>query len=500
LKEWIVIHQIKALYNQGKGLSIRAIARKLKISRNTVRKYLAMDEETIQKMKANPSRTKILDAHRTYIVHLLKTYPGLSAVKVRQKLLEKHPELSVSIRTVRRYVRDLRQSVPLKQKRYYEPVLEMEPGVQCQVDGGQMRRLMIGGRETTVYFVVFVLSYSRLMYVAVSDKPVDTESFIRMHDQAFWYFGGCPEECVYDQTKLVVLSERFRELSLNERFHAYATAAGFRIRACEGYDPESKGKVEAGVKYVKRNALYGESFADWAELEEYLKDWLKKANSRVHGTTGKVPRKYYEEEERRHMRSYFTPAYLMFGEGQETRKADRTGLIAWRANRYSVPLAYQRTRVGVREEDGFLIISDLESGQEVARHRINPGKGLIIKNTNHYRDREKEIADYEAEVKGHLGRAGEKICALLKKTSPRIYRDQLVGLLKLLKQGGLPEELIKHLCSRQRLTTGLIYDYVEAWRRGAEGFEVNPPKAEESKGLNLSRYQALLMEVGREIH
>ena len=118
-----------------------------------------------------------------------------------------------------------------------------------------MRGVLVAGRETTVYFVVFVLSYSRLIYVAVSDKPVNTESFIRMHDQAFRYFGGCPEECVYDQSKLVVLSERFREIEVNERFLAYATAAGFRIRACEGYDPESKGKVEAGVKYVKQNAL-----------------------------------------------------------------------------------------------------------------------------------------------------------------------------------------------------------------------------------------------------
>jgi len=305
-----VIHKIKSLYNEGKGLSIRAIARELKISRNTVRKYLAMDEETIQEKKSNPSRTKILDAYRAYITHLLKTYPGLSAVKVRQKLLEKHPELSVSIRTVRRYVKDLRQRVPLKQKRYYEPVLDMEPGVQCQVDGGEMRGVLVGGRETTVYFVVFVLSYSRLIYVAVSDKPVNTEIFIRMHDQAFRYFGGCPEECVYDQSKLVVLSERSREIEVNERFLAFATAAGFRIRVCEGYDPESKGKVEAGVKYVKQNALYGESFAYWKDLEGYLEDWLKKANGRVHGTTGKVPRKHYEEEESRHMRAYFTPAYL----------------------------------------------------------------------------------------------------------------------------------------------------------------------------------------------
>ena len=131
----------------------------------------------------------------------------------------------------------------------------MIPGEQCQVDGGELRGVMIGGVETTVYFMVFVLSYSRLMHVSVSARPIDTDTLIRQHDAAFRYFGGMPQECVYDQTKLVVISETFRELKLNQRFHQYATAAGFHIRACEGYDPESKGKVEAGVKYVKHRFI-----------------------------------------------------------------------------------------------------------------------------------------------------------------------------------------------------------------------------------------------------
>jgi transposase len=111
LKEWIVIPKIKALYDEGKGLSIRAIARELDISRNTVRKSLAMEEEAIQAQKSQRERTKILDQHRDYIVHLLQTYPELSAVKIRDRLLRKHPELSVSSRTVRRFVRRVKETV-----------------------------------------------------------------------------------------------------------------------------------------------------------------------------------------------------------------------------------------------------------------------------------------------------------------------------------------------------------------------------------------------------
>ncbi|MGM0915932.1 MAG: IS21-like element ISCfr8 family transposase, partial [Pseudomonadota bacterium] len=74
---------------------------------------------------------------------------------------------------------------------------------------------------------------------------------------------------------------------VNQRFHEYATTAGFRIHACCGYDPESKGKVEAGVKYAKQDAFYGEVFRDEADLRAYVRQWLDEvANVRTHGTTG----------------------------------------------------------------------------------------------------------------------------------------------------------------------------------------------------------------------
>ncbi|MBK1723024.1 hypothetical protein CKO23_12290 [Thiocystis violacea] len=143
--------------------------------------------------------------HRTAIVDLLERYPRLSAVKVLRKLREAHGDLSVSDRSARRYIKELKETVTLKQARYYEPVVDMQPGVQCQVDGGELRGVMIGGEERTVYLMVFVLSYSRLLYVAASPRPIDTAALIGMHDAAFRAFGGRPQECVYDQTRLVVL-------------------------------------------------------------------------------------------------------------------------------------------------------------------------------------------------------------------------------------------------------------------------------------------------------
>ncbi len=157
-------------------------------------------------------------------------------------------------RSARRYISALKQTVSVKQERYYEPVLDLAPGVgvQCQVDGGELRGVMNGGRETTVYFVVFVLAYARLMPVVASPRPVDTAALIRRHDAACRAFGGYPKACVYDQTSRVVIAETCRELTLNQRCHRYATTVGFRIRACEGYDPESKGKSRPGSNTSSR--------------------------------------------------------------------------------------------------------------------------------------------------------------------------------------------------------------------------------------------------------
>nr|WP_245395234.1 IS21 family transposase [methane-oxidizing endosymbiont of Gigantopelta aegis] len=474
------------------GLSKRKIAKQLGVSRNTVSKYLNMPETEITEILSDTDRTKKLDEYRDYIIQLLQTYPDLSAVKVLRKLKAKVETLSVSDRSVRRYIQALKQEISFKQARYYEPVIDMVPGEQCQVDGGELRGVMINGVETTVYLMVFVLSYSRLMHVSLSNKPINTEMLIKQHDVAFRYFGGMPEECVYDQTKLVVISETFRELNLNQLFSQYATAAGFRIHACEGYDPESKGKVEAGVKYAKNNGLYGESFASWHELEQYFSDWLDNtANQRVHGSTGKKPREYYDQSEQAHMQPYLTPSCIASYSASTvaTRKADKTGLIAWQSNKYSVPMAYQSARVGVKTETGQLIISDLETGNKIAEHLISIEKGQVIKNTDHYRDKAQRIKDLEAELLHILGdtEQTQALCALLKTTSPKIYKDQLLGAKQIVsayckQYGAIEAEHLSRLINTPRLTaTGL--------RERLLAFQQNPEKNNDSQSQQVTQDQ-----------
>jgi len=471
-----VIHKIKSLYDNGNGLTERKIAKELGISRNTVSKYLKMPEPVITERLSEIDRTKKLDEYRNYIIHLLQTYPGLSAVKVLRKLKAKVDHLYVSDRSVRRYIQALKNEISFKQPRYYEPVIDMMPGVQCQVDGGEVRRVMIGGKETTVYFMVFVLSYSRLMHVSVSSQPIDTQTLIYQHDAAFRYFGGMPQECVYDQTKLVVIHEIFRELELNQRFHQYATGAGFHIRACEGYDPESKGKVESGVKYVKQNGLYGETFNDWKSLETYVANWLDTvANQRVHGTTCQQPWAHYAREEKVKMQPYLTTSCVADKPAAtETRQVDKTSLISWQSNKYSVPTAYQSAKVGVMAHAGQLLINDLASGDLIAEHVISLEKGQIIKNTHHYRDMQQRVEALEGALEQQLGdSASQRLCALLKATSPKIYKDQLLGAKQVItahtaRFGDISADLLERILTSPRLTATQLRAMLEAYQLNPE--------------------------------
>jgi hypothetical protein len=349
------------------------------------------------------------------------------------------------------------------------------PGVQCQVDGGEFRGVMVDGQETTVYFMVFVLSYSRLMHVSISNRPIDTQTLIQQHDAAFRYFGGMPQECVYDQTKLVVISETFRELDLNQRFHQYAATAGFHIRACEGYDPESKGKVEAGVKYVKQNGLYGEAFKDWKALEVYMLDWLDNvANQRVHGSTGELPRVLYGRDEQAKMRAYLTPACTHDKASGATRQVDKTGLVSWQSNKYSVPMLYQAAKVGVMADAGRLLVNDLASGEIIAEHPVSLEKGQVIKSQHHYRDMNQRVEALETALAQQLGLAtSQPLCALLKASSPKIYKDQLRGVQQVIQahtaqQGKIPADLWARILASPRLTATLLRDTLEAFRQHPE--------------------------------
>lgn len=430
MKGATVYHKIKALRTH---YSIRDCAGILGISVNTVQKYEAMSLEEASVYLGRQKRKSQFDEAREYILDQLEEFPRITASKLLRKVKEKCSSITAKERAFRKYLSPLRKQIRDEQRiRYYEPVIDMVPGHQVQVDMGEEAVCKDkDGNTFKIYFISFVFSYSRSGFVSFQSRPFNTESFIEAHLEAFDYFGGVAREYVYDQTKLVVITEKYREVFFNEHFHQFALRYEFIPKVCEGYDPESKGKVERFIRYVKEDFLYGDYFSGIEAVRQRGLSWLSEvANCRIHATTKRQPVEMFKEEF-----SFLSQRYLAL-KMPAVRWVDKTGLISFEGNKYSTPHAYQRQNIGVMIEEGTLVVNDLDSGEVVTTHEIPVGKGHIVKNNNHYRDYRKSVEMITTDTLKLFEEIEEAayLIAQIKADNPRIMRDQLKGLSLLYKK------------------------------------------------------------------
>ena len=178
---------------------------------------------------------------------------------------------------------------------------------------------------------------------------------------------------------------------------------------------------------------------------------------------------------------------------RETRRADKTGLIAWKANKYSVPMAWQQARVGVLESGGQLHISDLSTGDVIASHGLCTDKGKVIKNTHHYRDHAQRVSKLEADISARIGSdVGHRLCQQLKRSEPKIYKDQLVAARDLLKRHEpVDSVLITTLAERPGMTATRLQSYLEAAQAAVLRERQPEPLPQPKQALDLSAYQRL---------
>ncbi|WP_449366252.1 DDE-type integrase/transposase/recombinase, partial [Virgibacillus sediminis] len=186
------------------------------------------------------------------ILDWLREHPDLSASQISDWLEERCGFREIGESTVRSYVRELRSQyhIPkIMHKRHFEAIQELPIGKQMQVDFGELKVKVTDGRTMKVYVIAFVLSHSRYKYAEWQERPFTTRDVLRCHENAFEYFGGITEEIVYDQDKLMTVSENGGDLILTEEFQAYKQNRDFRVYLCRKADPESKGKIENVVKF-----------------------------------------------------------------------------------------------------------------------------------------------------------------------------------------------------------------------------------------------------------
>ncbi|EHW9823835.1 IS21-like element IS100 family transposase, partial [Escherichia coli] len=239
------VMEIKILHKQ--GMSSRAIARELGISRNTVKRYLQAKSEP-PKYTPRPAVALLLDEYRDYIrQRIADAHPyKIPATVIAREIRDQGYRGGMTI--LRAFIRSL--SVPQEQ----EPAVrfETEPGRQMQVDWGTMRN----GRSPLHVFVA-VLGYSRMLYIEFTDN-MRYDTLETCHRNAFRFFGGVPREVLYDNMKTVVL-QRDAYQTGQHRFHPslwqFGKEMGFSPRLCRPFRAQTKGKVERMVQYT-RNSFY----------------------------------------------------------------------------------------------------------------------------------------------------------------------------------------------------------------------------------------------------
>ena len=332
---------VKEIYEKkGSGCSIRGIADDLGIARNTVRRYLRTPEA--MRPKPRPQRGSKLDPYMEYIDRRMGE--GLENCRVLQReLMALGYDGSYTI--LSEYVRPRRRSrQPRATVRF-----DTGPGEQAQVDWGSFAYVGGDGRQRRVWAFVMVFSWSRAIYVEFV-RRADTASFIRCHINAFGYLGGVPRRCLYDNAKVVTLGrDPEGRIDWNQRMLDFSLRVGFELKLCQPYRPQTKGKVESGVKYVRGNLWPSLRFTDDADLNRQTLEWCDQvANAREHGTTHRVPWDMLAKEqphlgklpEERGLAPYL----------REDRAVARDGYVSFEGSRYGVHWQWvgSTVQVGVR--------------------------------------------------------------------------------------------------------------------------------------------------------
>lgn len=352
------------------GKPIKKIAIELFISKNTVKKVLR--SETYQPYHREQCKPGLLSEFMPFINERAPQL-DFNATSLFRELTKLGYTGSYTL--VKEAVRPLRETH--RQLVAATARFETPPGLQAQVDWGS-KKIMLGGCLTRIHIFVMVLGFSRAIYVEfTSDEKLPT--LIACHEHAFDWFGGIPEEILYDNPKTIVLDRATVNTRINPKFDDFCRYYGYTPRLCRPYRARTKGKVESGVKYIKRSFLAGQAFPSLATANEQVLAWISEvADQRIHGTTHEQPAARFRRENLRPHTS--RPPYVL--QVWQMRRVATDCLVSYATNRYSVPWRYVNQTVELQERGDM--ISIYHRGVLVATHRKSESKHQVIMDMEHY--------------------------------------------------------------------------------------------------------------------
>jgi len=299
-----LIHRLRS------GETERRIARDLRVSRPTIHKYHLLAEqlglldplrplpedavltEALGPAPQPPCVSSTVEPHRDTVLRLLDQ--GVEMTAIHARLRDDHGYTG-GYSSVRRFVHGL---CPVEPEAFVR--VHTACGEEAQVDFGSVGPLYdpLRGCARPAYVFVATLCFSRHQYAEfVFDQKIAT--WIALHRRAFEFWGGVPRRLVPDNLKAAVIKAVVDGPILGEAYRRMAQHDGFVISPTRPATPQHKGKVESGVRYVQRNFMAGQEFADITVANERLLTWVREvAGTRRHGTTHQAPLQLFRDQEK----------------------------------------------------------------------------------------------------------------------------------------------------------------------------------------------------------
>lgn len=219
-----------------KGLKQRAIARRLGVSRNTVKKYIENPDLALTPPGPRHRKSQ-LDSYSDNIKAWIEEDSGYTATWIYDRLTSMG--FTGSYEIVKRRVRRIKDN-------YHKVAymrFETEPGYQAQVDFGEFQIARPDGSVARFFLFSMILGYSRKIYAELIER-CDLPTFLDCHIHAFEYFGGVCDQILYDRMRNVYLGKFAGKKKFNDTLVGFALHYGFKPEVAPAYAAWVKGKVE----------------------------------------------------------------------------------------------------------------------------------------------------------------------------------------------------------------------------------------------------------------
>lgn len=374
------------------GFSQRQIAKRLGMSRQTVRKYLEHPEAFTQRRTVRHASK--LDPYREQIMGWMKEDGAYQASWIYHRL--RGYGFTGSYDIVKRAVKELKE----ESQRIAYMRFESEPGCQAQVDFGEFAVDRPDGSVLKCYLFSLILGYSRKIYAELVER-CDMPSFLDCHIRAFEAMGGVPGEILYDRMRNVYLGKISGKTRFNASMQGFAIHYGFTPKVAPAYAAWVKGKVERPFSFIREGFWRGYGFTSLSAANRDLHAWLKVKDERVHGTTHEAVWVRFERE-RPYLRLIparaFDTSYRVF------RKVHKDCTVRFEGNSYVVPHTLVGKVITLRVKDDVMRV--YADDRLVVVYAIPEGRGHLVQDKRFYealrRDREMNARKYHhgARIKG----------------------------------------------------------------------------------------------------